>query len=232
MPKFLQCVIVLCVFVTSLSACSIKKDDIFSSISSNEQIKNSSDINSDAISSQSQINSGLTSNNEMQEVQTQVTRISSSKFSNIESGCTYKQIMNILGASKEDFETNKKVYLVDEENLFVLRFENINDVCEKSGKEMLEETKSIYPPLEYNEQTKKPSAVYGIIIDEKFICCIGNLDSEFYALLTINAEVKFANGEKANSDDLRIMDGVIVTYDRILSSMPPQLYCNEITIIR
>ncbi len=232
MLRSLLCTIVLCVFVTSLSACSIKKVDTFSSMTSNEQMENSSDTNSDEISSQSQINSGLTSNEKTKEVQTQVTRISSSEFSHIESGCTYKEIMNILGASKEDFETNIKVYLVDEENLFVLRFENINDICEKSGKAMLEEAKSIYPPLEHNEQIKKPSTVYGIIIDEKFICCIGNLDSEFYALLTINAEVKFANGEKANSDDLRIMDGVIVTYDRILSSMPPQLYCKEITIIR
>ncbi len=260
MLRIFRCIIILSVLIISLSACRIEKADAVSSTEENEQIESSSDINSEIVSTENVFNfsnndkKGATENtsdissdtissekqsdfifsqgDKNEAIQTQVTRISSSKLSQIDSGCTYNEIISVLGQSTNKFETNIKIYLVDEKYLFVLRFENINDICEKSGKAMLEEAKSIYPPSEFNEQINKPSTVYGIIIDEKFMCCIGNPDSEFYALLTINAEIKFANGEKANRDDLRIMDGVIVTFHRTLTSSPPQLFCNEITIIR
>lgn len=165
------------------------------------------------------------------EITIDTARITSAQVKSIKAGTTYKEIINALPKTANYGHFGLRQYLVDNEKILVLRFNNINDVCKLSGTELLATAKSYKYPGGNIPKSSNQSTVYGIVIDDGFISCIGSKDCECYSLLSENAEIVFQNGAKASEKDIKLMKGILVTFDYTLDSFPPQAHCTKIVIL-
>jgi hypothetical protein len=167
------------------------------------------------------------------EITSDTARITSAQVKSIKAGNTYKEIINAFPRTANYAHFGLRQYLIDNEKILVLRFNDINDVCELSGNELLATTKSYkYPGGNIPKSSDQSlTTVYGIVIDDNFISCIGNKGDECYSLLIGNAEIVFQNGAKASKSDIKLMKGILVTFDYALTSFPPQAHCTKIVIL-
>lgn len=243
MPKFIRSIAFLCTIIVLLTACSNKQADMAVSSAESRNVSSfgsgtqpseffgnssySHSVSSRAVSSKGQ-DSTDTASRTPPLILNGVTRVSSEVVLKIKAGCTYREIADRLGGN----EISGNAYLVDSERLFVLEFSDIDDVCEKSGKEILASAKSIYPPKEFEKKAEEPATAYGIIVGNGDIWYMDSHGSQRCRLISNDAEIKFANGQKATKADLKTMDGVIIVISRTLMSNPAQLICSEIIIIR
>ena len=221
MPKFIRSIAFLCTIIVLLTACSNKQADMAVSSAESRNVSSfgsgtqpseffgnssySHSVSSRAVSSKGQ-DSTDTASRTPPLILNGVTRVSSEVVLKIKAGCTYREIADRLGG--------------------------IDDVCEKSGKEILASAKSIYPPKEFEKKAEEPATAYGIIVGNGDIWYMDSHGSQRCRLISNDAEIKFANGQKATKADLKTMDGVIVVISRTLMSNPAQLICSEIIIIR
>lgn len=159
------------------------------------------------------------------------TKISSSDVKAITAGMTYQEIINQLGETANFGHPGLRQYIVDDELILVLRFDNLTDVCTETGEDLLRSAVSYKAPERISEQLNAENTVYGIVIDDGFISCIGDEYSDCYYLGLADADIKFGNGESAAANDISLMSCVIVTFDRVAESYPPQAHCTSVTII-
>lgn len=154
--------------------------------------------------------------------------ISSNKVRALPSGMTYRQIIEALGkSSSAGYIREYYEYVVDDDNLLILRFDDSDDVCELSGEQLL---KTIVPLKSHLNDDKK-GKVYAIVIDDYLkVTCPTYKDFNCADIITKNAKITFSNGKSATKDDIKKGKAIIFTYDIVLDSYPPQVYAKEIII--
>lgn len=204
---------------------SEKTNTTISSVTLSEPV--SSDVSSNSLSEP-------VSSNIADDVNYDTARVTSEQIKAIKAGTSYKDIIASLPNTANYGHNGLRQYIVDDDKLLVLRFDNINDVCDLSGNDLLSSAKSYKYP---GENQPKPSdesllSAYGIVIDDDFISCIGNDGSECYSLLTNDAEIVFEDGTAATKDDISLMRGVVIFFDYTLDSSPPQAHCKKVIILK
>lgn len=220
----------------------VSSDSLSEPVSSNVSSNSSSKLDSSKISSgdssksvSSDTGSGEVSpSNIADDVNHDTARVTSEQIKAIKAGTSYKDIIASLPNTANYGHNGLRQYIVDDDKLLVLRFDNINDVCDLSGNDLLSSAKSYKYP---GENQPKPSdesllSAYGIVIDDDFISCIGNDGSECYSLLTNDAEIVFEDGTAATKDDISLMRGVVIFFDYTLDSSPPQAHCKKVIILK
>lgn len=156
-----------------------------------------------------------------------ITSVASQKFSEIEKGMTYEEIINILGETESYGRIGLRVYKVDEKVLSI-RFDSLTEKCELSGEELLKTAVPYKFSIDDNLKNSEWSIGYGVIIDDDFIFSANRMGSGY--LETKDAEIIFENGEKAAEKDLKISSQVKVYYDFIEESFPATIRCKKIII--
>lgn len=164
------------------------------------------------------------------EMITESPRLKSSDVKAIKAGMTYSEIIDKLGQGANFGEAGLCQYVVDDEYILALHFDNITDVCTKSGAELLQEIVPYKVPERLRDKAKD-NPIYGIVTNDKFISCVNNKPSICYKLSLSDAEIKFENGKPATADDIKLMSGVLVSFDSALEMYPAQLHCTSITIL-
>lgn len=220
--------------ITSAASSKSNSSNVSSSSSSEpDSSKTSSGDSSKSVSSDT--SSGeISSSNIADDVNYDTARVTSEQIKAIKAGTSYKDIIASLPNTANYGHNGLRQYIVDDDKLLVLRFDNINDVCDLSGNDLLLSAKSYKYPSE-NQPTpsdKSLLSVYGIVIDDDFISCIGNDGSEGYSLLTNDAEIVFEDGTAATEDDISFMRGVVIFFDYTLDSSPPQAHCKKVIILK
>lgn len=161
----------------------------------------------------------------------EMINISSGKLKTIKAGVTYKEIFSQLGDSANFGKTQYRVYTVDNEKILSFKFDNINDVCKKSGSELLSSAVSYqYTGEEIN------SGTYAIVLstDSLFASSPGNeiFDKKaFYINIYPTTEIIFQDGRPATKDDIKEMQPIIVYNYCTLESYPPQVVSTKIVIM-
>ncbi len=241
--KLIVLILAIMSSVVSITGCSNstasdnsgKTDAIISSTASSEPNSSKAELNDSSKSISSDISSGdVSSSNTVDDVNYDTARVTSAQIKAIKAGTSYKEIISSLPNTANYGHGGLRQYIVDDDKLLVLRFDNINDVCDLSGSDLLSSAKSYKYP---GENQPKPSdesllSAYGIVIDDDFISCIGNDDSECYSLLTNDAEIIFEDGSPATEDDISLMRGVLIFFDYTLDSFPPQAHCKKVMILK
>ena len=155
------------------------------------------------------------------------------KFSEIKSGMTYEQVFNILcHETKLYLSDNCKTYLLNNNKILSIKYQNITDICNYSGYELLDLAKSYIPPNEiviFGNQPKKDSC-FAVIVNDDFDF-VFSADCGFNDLSFKKSNIVFQNGTLANEDDLTINSQIIIYYDEILESHPGTIICSEIVIL-
>ena len=153
------------------------------------------------------------------------------KFNEIKSGMTYEQVFDILCDETNWYlSDNCKTYLLNNNKILSFKYENITDLCNYSGDELLDLAKSYMPPNEIiisGNQPKKDSC-FAVVVDDGFVFSV---DGGFSELSLKNSNIVFQNGNLANEDDLTINSQIIIYYDEILESYPGTIICSEIVIL-
>lgn len=167
---------------------------------------------------------------------TEAAKITSSQLETIESGDTYRGIINKIGKGKdyneyisETVESSKYIYLVDDTYLFYLSFESPDDVSTKSGKDYIKDLRPAFLPSKFSK-FKAKGYLYGVFVDDSLIC-VGN-NSEYFKFIGRYANYSLSDGTSASYKDLTDLDCLLVKVDVIMETYPPQLKAQEVIIIR
>ena len=194
-------------------------------------------INSNGSSNVSSGDYTILSKDNDNDFHTSATKISSAQLETIDSGDTYKDIIEKIGKGKDfnQYETVTEnyasyIYLVDGKYVFTLSFNSLDDKSTKSGHDYVKQLKPAFPPKELLEYEEK-GYLYGVLINEDFVC-LGNDGEEFYQFNSKDAKISFLDGKSASKNDLINLDCLFVKVDVIMESSPPQLSCEEIIIIK
>ncbi len=153
------------------------------------------------------------------------------KFNEIKLGMTYEQIFNVLGASTDLYSSyNCKIYLLNNNKILSIKYEELTDICNYSGYELLALAKSYIPQNDIVITGKQPKTdcCFAIVVDDDFIF---SADHGFDELSLKNSKIIHQDGRSASENDLTINSPIIVYYDEILESYPGILICREIVIL-
>lgn len=153
------------------------------------------------------------------------------RFNEIKSGMTYEQIFNVLGASTDLYSFNNcKIYLLNDNKILSIKYEELTDICNYSGYELLALAKSYIPQNDIVITGKQPEndCCFAIVVDDKFIF---SADCGFNQLSLKNSNIIYQDGRSASEKELTINSPIIVYYDEILESNPGALICSEIVIL-
>lgn len=120
-------------------------------------------------------------------------------------------------------------YIVDNKLVLSLRFDNLSDVCKKTGKELLQEAVPYKVPESIKD--KLNDSVYAIVTADKFISCVNNDLKSCYEINLSDAEIKFENGKTATAADVKPMSRVLISSDVAADSYPGIMHCTKVTIL-
>jgi hypothetical protein len=148
--------------------------------------------------------------------------ITSSQISAINKGLSYKEIIEILGNTK-DIGSGLHVlqYAVDDNKILYLSFADENDICDKSGSDLLMmlEDADEYIGSEVNTFN---ATVINKTNNSILVSCPTN---ESFDIIYLNVNestvISFADGSEATFDDVENKITVTIS-DQILESYPPQ----------
>ena len=157
------------------------------------------------------------------------TKISSSDVKAIKAGMTYREIINKLGETANFGKPKMRQYIVDDKLVLSLRFNNLSDVCKKTGEELLKEAVPYKVPERIKD--KLNDSVYAIVTADKFISCVNNDLKSCYSIDLSDAEIKFENGKAATAADVKPMSSVLISYDVAAESYPGKMHCLKVTIL-
>lgn len=156
-------------------------------------------------------------------------RVTSDQVRSIKSGMKYSEIVEILGSTKDIGKgVHVLQYVVDDNKVLLLTFSDKDDICEKSGEELLASLK------EANNDGDSDNSFNCTFVNGSnnaiFVNCptYKHFDSA-YVMITKDTEIVFADGSKATIDDIE--GELIVTTDgSIRESYPPQVTAVKIVI--
>lgn len=175
-------------------------------------------------------NSGTASRDKSKELSgTVIARISSEKVKMLPSGLSYRMIVDALGkSSSAGHWTGYYEYVVDDDNLLMLYFDDPSDICNLSGEQLLE----TLVPLKSHLNDPQNSTAYAIAVDEWVTVSSPNYKAFGCARLkTKDAKISFADGTPATEDDIKRGQALIIKHEKwILSTYPAQVYATEIVI--
>jgi len=148
-------------------------------------------------------------------------KITSDQVRAIAAGTTYKAIIAALGATK-DIGSGLHVlqYVVDGDRILYLSFADENDVCSKSGEELL--ASAIDTP-----QDNLPKNTFHATLTQRdgnriLVSCPTYKDFDVISLdITTDTIIQFADGTKATVEDVK-GNLTITIADQIRESYPPQ----------
>ena len=175
-------------------------------------------------------NSGTVSRDKSKELHgTVIARISSEKVKMLPSGLSYRMIVDALGkSSSAGHWTGYYEYVVDDDNLLMLYFDDPSDICNLSGEQLLE----TLVPLKSHLNDPQNSTAYAIVVDERMTVSSPNYKRFGCARLkTKDAKITFADGTPATQDDIKRGQALIIKHEEwILTTYPAQVYATEIVI--
>lgn len=147
--------------------------------------------------------------------------ITSEQIKSIKSELTYKEIIKFLGDTK-DVGSGLHVlqYSVDGDKILYLSFADENDICTKSGEELLE-------TLEASPQNHKDKNTFNATLtqrmDNSILVSCPTYDRFDVISLSISKDtiIEFEDGKKATIDDISY-EMIVTIDDNIAESYPPQ----------
>lgn len=163
---------------------------------------------------------------------TYTKRISSEDVLKIDKGMTYKDIIKLLGETKDigTIDEHVLMYVVDGTKLLYLKFSDEDEVCQRTGKELLD-------TLVNAVQDQKDKNTFNAIVINKsknhvFLSCpTYELFDSIYLIIDDKTEIVFEDGTKATVNDIE--GEVIATFTGgIRESYPPQANAKKIVIKR
>ena len=162
---------------------------------------------------------------------TVAAHISSDKVKALQSGMTYRMIFDALGkSSSAGHWTGYYEYVVDDDNLLMFYYENLDDVCNMSGEQLLE----TLIPLNSHLNDSKNGTFYGVVIEPDNIQLLvtSPLSNHSCTFVSIkNAKISFADGTNATTSDIKKAQAVIVKYEGLVfSTYPGKMTAVEIII--
>lgn len=160
-----------------------------------------------------------------------VARITSEKVKALQSGMTYRQIIEALGkSSSAGHRTGYYEYVVDDDNLLMLYFDDADNVCTMSGEEML---KTLIPLKSHLNNAEKRT-FYAIVVKNSNATLTVTSPNYKYDCASVglsNAKIIFADGKEAKVSDIKQQQAVIIKHEkRVLTTDPPRVYAEEIII--
>ena len=161
---------------------------------------------------------------------TYTKKISSEDVLKIKKGTSYKDIISMLGETKDIGTINEHIlmYVVDGTNLLYLKFVNEEDICELSGKELLDTL------VDAKQDNKDKDTFNATVISKSgnsvFLSCptYERFDS-VYLMITEDTEIVFEDGTKATIGDIE-GEVTVTTTGGIRESYPPQANAKKIII--
>lgn len=150
--------------------------------------------------------------------------ITSQQLLKVKPKMKYSEIIEAIGVGANYCDFKLNVYRVDGQKVLVLRPESLEDICPYSGKELLEKCVS-YPK---EAPTLNEKQLFGIIITDKLTFFPFSASEGGYLRNLEKAEIKNADGTTAKATDITVGSKVLIDYNIILSSSPPQIYCTRV----
>lgn len=163
---------------------------------------------------------------------TYTAKITSDQIRAIKAGSTYKEIIDQLGVTKDigsGSGVHKLQYAVDGDKVFYLSFADENEVCEKSGEELLQ-------TLVDDGQNDTDDNTFNATLSQKynngiFVNCPNYKHFDSISLsITDDTVIEFADGRKATMDDIKGRLKITITGE-IRESYPPQGTAAKIIIL-
>lgn len=161
---------------------------------------------------------------------TYTAKITSDQIRAIKAGMTYKEIIEQLGVTK-DIGSGLHVlqYAVDGDKILYLSFANENDVCTKSGEELLQ---TLVKDSQDNTDDNTFNATLVSRSNNSILVSCPNYKhfDTIYVFITENTVIEFADGRKASIDDINGKLRITIT-GGIRESYPPQGTAAKIIIL-
>ncbi|MBP3692364.1 MAG: hypothetical protein J6I80_03870 [Clostridia bacterium] len=160
-----------------------------------------------------------------------VAHISSDKVKALQSGMTYRMIFDALGKSSSAGRwTGYYEYVVDDDNLLMFYYENLDDVCNMSGEQLLE----TLIPLNSHLNNPENCTFYAIVVKNSnttLTVTSPNYKFDCASVGLSNVKISFADGKEAKVSDIKQQQAVIIKHEkRVLTTNPPRVYAEEIII--
>lgn len=162
---------------------------------------------------------------------TVAAHISSDKIKALQSGMTYRMIFDALGkSSSAGHWTGYYEYVVDDDNLLMFYYENLDDVCNMSGEQLLE----TLIPLNSHLNNPENCTFYAIVVKNRntaLTVTSPNYKFDCASVGLSNVKISFADGKEAKISDIKQQQAVIIKHEkRVLTTNPPRVYAEEIII--
>lgn len=148
-------------------------------------------------------------------------KISSEQIRAIKAGTSYKDIVKVLGNTKDvGSGRHVLVYAVDGDKIFYLGFGGEDEICLQSGEELL---KTLEPADQNNPNEFTFNATLTQRMDNSILVYCPTYDKFDTISLSIteDTEIVFENGEKATIDDIKYNLTITISPE-IRESYPPQ----------
>ena len=160
-------------------------------------------------------------------------KITSAQIKAIKAGTSYKDIIKVLGNTK-DIGSGRHVlqYAVDGDKIFYLSFGDENDICNRSGDELIK-------TLVDAKQDSKDENTFTATLTQRsensiLVSCPTFKNFDVISLsITKDTVIQFENGERATLDDITGSSKLVITITgQIAESYPPQGVATKIIIKR
>lgn len=219
MKKAALLIFVICIIAVSFAACSPIKSESPNDGSPNAVTGNDGSMNDDAVTS-TNANGDYDSVIDYASL-VPTAHITSAQIAAIKAGTAYKDIVTALGETK-DIGSGLHVlqYAVDGDKILYLSFADENDVCAKSGTELLTElVQASQDGLPENtfRATLTQRAGEGILVS----CPTYKGFDTIWLTITDDTVIQFSDGKSATIDDIQANLTITIGGD-IAESYPPQ----------
>ncbi|MEG0772817.1 hypothetical protein [Clostridium sp.] len=156
-------------------------------------------------------------------------KVTSSEVKSITPGITYKEIIQLLGPTK-DIGSGLHVlqYVVDDNKLLYINFADENDICEKSGDDFL---KNLIPVDNKGDSSTTFNCTLIQRSENSLLVSCPTYTAFDTANVTVTEKtiIVFENGEKATLNDVK-SDFIITFNGTVAESYPVQITATKIVI--
>ncbi len=161
--------------------------------------------------------------------ETGITDIASSKLKIITRGMSYKSIIKLLGDTNDYGVVGLRVYSVDNKKLLVLRFDSLEQICEKSGEELLKTAVPLIMPGEVVKLVEhKQNSKYGLLLTDGLFFCFETQDC--FSLWYNKATITDKTGTALNIDSVEPISYLFIQYSSMMETYPAILNCTSVVL--